>query len=72
MEFLQDIDYFEVIEITSSIINIAITCLEKGTIRTLDALHISCAVFSMCNLFLTSDKRQCIIAEKMKLKVKLI
>ena len=72
VEFLKDIDDFEVMEITPSVINVSITCLEKGTIRTLDALHISCALASGCSLFLTSDKRQYVIAEKMKLKVELI
>lgn len=72
IEFLQDIDDFNVIEITPSVINISIACLEKGTIRSLDALHVGCAVSSGCNLFLTSDKRQYNIAGKMNIKAKLI
>ena len=68
-EFLQDIDAAEVIMITGEVIENSILCLEKGVIRSLDALHIGAAMAYNGDIFLTGDSKQKYVAEKMGLKV---
>lgn len=51
----KDIAKENIIE-SDSILQYAETLLPKG-IKTKDALHIACAVFSACDYFLTTDKK---------------
>ncbi len=71
-EFLLDIAEFVVIDITSEVIIKSIYCLEKGALRSLDALHISSAIEYKCGLFVTGDLRQHAIASSMGLKLELV
>ena len=68
-EFLLDIDAATIIDLTSEVIVHSITCLESGTIRSMDALHIGTALVYECDVFVTGDSKQKDIAKKMGLKI---
>ena len=68
-EFLLDMGEFIVIDITNEVIIRSIHCLEKGALRSLDALHIASAIEYKCGLFVTGDQRQHAIAASMGLKM---
>jgi uncharacterized protein len=69
---IQDIEQAAIIDLTPDVIQTSIACLEKTTIKTLDALHIASAIAVGCDLFLTADLRQSKAATAMKLAVKLV
>ncbi len=71
-EFLLDIGEFVVIDMTNEVIIRSIQCLEKGVLRSLDALHIASAVEYKCGLFVTGDQRQINIAGAMRLKIEVV
>ena len=48
----------EKLHLTSDVLDTAIDLLEQGTIRTLDAMHIACALQWGAEKFLTADARQ--------------
>ena len=68
-EEIHDID---VIQLTDVVIKKTIMLLEKNFLRTLDAIHIACAIEWEADIFLTSDKRQIKAARNEIKKVKLI
>ena len=68
-EFLNDIDSATVVNLTGEVIQVSINCLEKGTNRSLDALHIGAAITYNSDRFITGDMRQKSIAEVMGLSV---
>ena len=68
-EFLLDIDTASIIDLNSDVIGNAIACLESGSIRSMDALHIGTALLYDCDDFVTCDIKQKDIARKMGLKV---
>jgi predicted nucleic acid-binding protein len=59
----------EICNITPHVIKKSIELLEKDTLRTMDALHIGCALEWEAELFVSSDKRQILAAKKAGLKV---
>jgi len=71
-EFLLDMGEFVVIDITNEVIIRSIHCLEKGALRSLDALHIASAIEYKCGLFVTGDQRQHAIAASMGLKLETV
>ena len=60
------------INITPDVINRAVELLQQHPLRTLDALHISCAVNATIDLFVTSDLKQGNAAKAIGLDVKYI
>ena len=60
------------IRIDSLILDNTVNLLEKFPLRTLDAIHISSAIDSEVDLFVTSDKKQHEVALKLGLQVKYI
>lgn len=71
-EFMQDLEELFIININESIIAKSVNCLEKGSIRSLDALHIASALEDKCDIFITGDIRQKKIAALMDLKVRMV
>lgn len=71
-EFLLDMGECIMIDITNEVIIRSIQCLEKGALRSLDALHVASAIEYKCGLFVTADQRQMNIAGAMKLKVEAV
>nr|VFJ69556.1 MAG: Predicted nucleic acid-binding protein, contains PIN domain [Candidatus Kentron sp. FW] len=54
----RDIEDARIIDLTPEVIARAIRLLEQNTLRSLDALHIACALEWEAELFVSSDKRQ--------------
>ena len=71
-EFLLDMGEVIVIDLTNEVISKSIHCLEKGALRSLDALHMAAAIEYKCGLFVTGDVRQREIAINMGLKLEML
>ena len=69
---LQDVRNADIINLTASVIGSSITILEASSVRTLDAMHIACAIEWDADLFVSSDNRQLAAAKKAGLKTKTI
>lgn len=63
-----DVEEASIVELTPLIIDRAITCLERAPLRALDAVHLASAIESMCDLFLTADRKQGQAAAQFSLK----
>lgn len=68
--FLQEIKDIRLINITPDIIAYSLDLLQRFTLRTLDALHIACALADEIDLFVTSDRRQMDAAQTVGLPVR--
>lgn len=66
---LRDFEDISVCNVTPAVIGQTIHILETNTLRTLDALHIGCALEWKAEVFLSSDLRQISAAKKTGLKV---
>jgi len=66
---LRDFEDITVCNITPAVIGQTIHILETNTLRTLDALHIGCALEWKAEVFVSSDLRQISAAKKTGLKV---
>lgn len=64
-----DIEDMSVCAITVSIVYKAIDLIERFPLRTLDALHIACALGWQADLFISSDRRQLSAASESGLQV---
>lgn len=69
---IQDARDADIINLTASVIGSSITVLEAGPIRTLDALHIACALEWETELFVSSDNRQLAAAGRAGLKTQYV
>jgi predicted nucleic acid-binding protein len=58
MALLEDVRDATVLQITPEVIAYAVMLLEKNVLRSLDALHVACALAWRTELFVTADKRQ--------------
>ena len=67
-----DLSHVALIEVSPEVLVEAIECLEKFALKTLDAIHLSSAILSQCDLFISSDQKQIQAAKKSGLKVKLV
>jgi len=54
----------DIINITPAVVGVSISVLEQSPVRTLDALHIACALEWDADLFVSSDKQQCAAAKR--------
>jgi len=61
-----------VLHITSAVIAHSVKLLERNKLRTLDALHIACALEWKADLFVTADRRQLTAAANAGLQTKYI
>ncbi len=68
-EFLLDIDASQVIGLNGEVVENSIICLEKGALRSLDAVQIGSAMVYRPDIFLTGDSRQSDVTDKIGLKV---
>ena len=66
---LRDFEDITVCNITPAVIGQTIHILETNTLRTLDAIHIGCALEWKAEAFVSSDVRQISAAKKTGLKV---
>ena len=67
---IEDVRDADIINLTVAVIGSSITVLKASSIRTLDALHIACALEWKAELFVSSDKRQLAAAKRAGLKTK--
>jgi len=65
----EDIEDMSVCAITIPVVHGAIDLIERHPLRTLDALHVSCALDWQADLFVSSDRRQLAAAAKSGLGV---
>jgi len=64
-----DIEDMAVCAITVSVVYKAIDLIERFPLRTLDALHVACALDWQADLFVSSDRRQLAAASESGLRV---
>jgi predicted nucleic acid-binding protein len=69
LQVLKELEAIEICNLTAEVIKRAISCLESSPLRAMDALHLSCALVMNPDLFVSSDTRQIIAANKEGLKV---
>ncbi len=55
---MEDVHDAIVLQITPSVISHSVSLLENNTLRTMDALHIACALEWRAEIFATADRRQ--------------
>jgi predicted nucleic acid-binding protein len=66
---LADVEDADICELTPRAIAHSLRCLEKNALRTLDAIHLGCALAYGPDLFVSSDRRQLKAARNEGLKV---
>ncbi|MEE9339835.1 MAG: type II toxin-antitoxin system VapC family toxin [Methylococcaceae bacterium] len=71
-DVIEDIEDVDIINLTPSVLKKTTELLEENTLRSLDALHIACAIEWQAELFVSSDERQVTAAIKSNLKVEFI
>jgi len=69
---LEDIQDADIINLTPSVLERTTELLESNILRSLDAIHIACALEWEADLFVSSDERQVDAAINSGLKVELI
>lgn len=57
-QLMDDVRDATVLQITPSVISRSVRLLESNVLRSLDALHVACALEWGADLFVTSDRRQ--------------
>ncbi len=62
-QLLDDVGDATALQITPSVISRSVKLLEKNALRTLDSLHVACALEWRADLFITSDRRQFMAAK---------
>ena len=67
---IEDVRDADIINLTASVVGSSIAVLETSPVRSLDALHIACALEWEADLFVSSDKRQLDAAKRAGLKIK--
>lgn len=68
----QDVRDVVIINLTSEVIHTSVIILETNPVRTLDALHIACALEWHADWFVSSDHRQITTARSSGLRTKQI
>ncbi|MDQ7048062.1 MAG: type II toxin-antitoxin system VapC family toxin [Enterobacterales bacterium] len=71
-QIIEDIHDIQMINLVPEVVENSIKLLENNKLRSLEALHITCALTWNTDLFISSDKRQIIAAENSGLKVHLV
>ena len=71
-DVLEDIRDIDIINLTPSVLERTTVLLESNVLRSLDAIHIACALEWDAELFVSSDERQVDAAINSGLKVQLI
>jgi len=69
---IEDIEDADIINLTPSVLKKTTELLEENVLRSLDAIHIACALEWQSELFVSSDKRQITAAIESGLKVEFI
>lgn len=67
---IEDVRDADIIDLTPSVVGSSLAVLEASRVRTLDALHIACALEWEAELFVSSDRRQLAAAKRAGLETK--
>jgi predicted nucleic acid-binding protein len=71
-QIAEDIKDIQIVNLVPEVVEGSIALLENNMLRSLDALHLSCAITWNSDLFVSSDKRQIQAAEKSGLQVQYV
>ena len=71
-DILEDIEDADIINLTPSVLKKTTELLEENVLRSLDAIHIACALEWQSELFVSSNERQVTAAIESGLKVEFI
>ena len=66
---LIDLEAADLCELTSSVLEYTISCLEHSPLRAMDAIHVGSALVYRPDLFISADRRQLEAAERVGLSV---
>jgi len=66
----EDVSDADIINLTSAVVAACVIVLEEGPVRTLDALHVACALEWGAELFISFDQRQLEAARRAGLKTR--
>jgi predicted nucleic acid-binding protein len=69
---LTDIEDAALCDLAPSVMAQTIASLENNVLRSMDAIHIGCAVVMKADVFVSADKRQCEAAQNAGLRVEFI
>ncbi len=69
-QLADDVRDAAIVNLTMPVIRSSIVVLETSPVRTLDALHIACALEWGADLFISADKRQIAAAEEVGLETR--
>jgi uncharacterized protein len=64
-----DLGDADICQITSGVLNSTIPLLETHVLRSLDALHVACALAVQPDVFVSADRRQLLAAKKAGLQI---
>ena len=65
----QDVEDIALCDLTPKVIQNAVLGLEAHVLRGMDAIHVGCALVWCADVFITSDRKQCIAAQAAGLRV---
>jgi predicted nucleic acid-binding protein len=71
-QLMDDVRDATVLQITPSVIARSVKLLESNVLRSLDAMHVACALEWRADLFVTSDRRQFMAATNTGLRAEYI
>jgi uncharacterized protein len=71
-QLMADVRDATVLQLTPSVISRSVRLLESNVLRSLDALHVACAIEWRADLFVTSDRRQFMAATNTGLRAEYI
>ena len=71
-QLMDDVHDATVLQITPSVISRSVKLLEGNVLRAVDALHVVCALEWQADLFVTSDRRQCMAAKNTGLRTEYV
>jgi predicted nucleic acid-binding protein len=71
-QIAEDIKDTQIVNLIPEVVEESISLLENNNLRSLDALHLSCAIKWNSELFISSDKRQIQAAKNFGLQVQYI
>ena len=65
---LEDVRDATMLQVTPAVISHSVKLLENNILRTMDALHVACALEWQADLFVTSDRKQFVVAKNAGLR----
>ena len=71
-QLMDDVGDATVLQVTPSVVSRSVKLLENNALRTLDSIHVACALEWRADLFVTSDRRQLEAARNSGLQVEYI